>query len=56
MEEAEKSGNEIPGTVEGEGLAGLQPYHFYCCYNLFSRTPVDLDKIWIVLLESNIGQ
>ena len=56
MDEAERSENKITETTEGEGLVGLQPYHFYCCYDLFSRTPVDLDKIWIVLLESNIGQ
>ena len=35
------------GTAEGEGLV---PYHFYC-WDLFHRTPVDMEKISVELLD-----
>ena len=38
-----RSWREFSGTAEGEGLVGLQPYHFYC-WDLFSRAPVDMEK------------
>ena len=35
------------GTAEGEGLVS---YHFYC-WDLFHRTPVDMEKISVELLD-----
>ena len=40
----------LAGTAEGEGLVGLQPYHFYR-WDLFHRIPVDMEKISVEFLD-----
>ena len=42
----------IQGPRRGKGLVGLSPYHF-CCWDLLSSAPVDMEKAWVLLLESN---
>ena len=42
------------GTGEGEGMVGLQPYHFFCLQRrLYFRVPADMDNAWILPVESN---
>ena len=42
------------GTGEGEGLVGLQPYHFFCLQRrLYFGVPADMDNAWILPVESN---
>ena len=41
------------GTAEGEGLAGLYPFHFFC-WDLFSRAPVDMENVIVELLDFSL--